>query len=82
MKANEAPEKIYIPTILVANTVRYKEEGSIEYVRTDAFIEKVCNLLSRMVWEVTYEDLEGDSVEHYDKTEFIEEFRKYLESKV
>jgi hypothetical protein len=82
MKANEAPEKIYIPTILVANTVRYKEEGSIEYVRTDAFIEKVCNLLSRMVWEVTYEDLEGDSVEHYDKTEFIDEFRKYLESKV
>ena len=39
MKAN-APEKIYIPTILAANVVRYKEEGSIEYVRTDAFIEK------------------------------------------
>ena len=40
MKANEAPEKIYIPTILAANTVRYKEEGAIEYTRTDAFIEK------------------------------------------
>lgn len=40
MKPNEAPEKIYIPTILAANTVRYKEEGSIEYTRTDAFIEK------------------------------------------
>ena len=39
MKAN-APEKIYIPTILAANTVRYKEKGSIEYTRTDAFIEK------------------------------------------
>jgi len=48
----------------------------------DDLIEKVCNLLSRMVWEVTYEDLEGDSVEHYDKTEFIEEIRKYLESKL
>jgi hypothetical protein len=40
MKENEAPEKIYIPTILVANTVRYKGEGYIEYTRTDAFIEK------------------------------------------
>ena len=45
MKANEAPEKIYIPTILVANTVRYKEEGAIEYVRKDAFIEKACSYI-------------------------------------
>lgn len=43
MEANEAPEKIYIPTILAANTVRYKEEGSIEYTRTDAFIKKACD---------------------------------------
>ena len=47
MKANEAPEKIYIPTILAANVVRYKEEGSIEYTRTDAFIEKVEEYLSK-----------------------------------
>lgn len=40
MKANEAPEKIYIPTILAANVVRYKAEGSIEYTRTDVSIEK------------------------------------------
>jgi hypothetical protein len=43
MEINEAPEKIYIPTILVANTVRYKGEGYIEYTRTDAFIEKACD---------------------------------------
>ncbi len=43
MEANEAPKKIYIPTILAANTVRYKAEGSIEYIRTDAFIERACN---------------------------------------
>lgn len=36
----EAPEKIYIPTILAANTVRYKADGSNEYIRTDVFIEK------------------------------------------
>lgn len=36
----EALEKIYIPTILVANTVRYKEESSIEYTQTDVFIKR------------------------------------------
>jgi len=81
MKANEAPEMIYIPTILAANTVRYKEKGSIEYVRTDAFIEKACEYIS-------------EHIEYYmkkDKTcnvplcplfatkSFIENFRKYME---
>ena len=51
MKANEAPEKIYIPTILAANTVRYKEEGSIEYTRTDTFIEKVCDFFEENIEE-------------------------------
>ena len=51
MKANEAPEKIYIPTILAANTVRYKEEGSIEYIRIDAFIEKVCDFFEENIEE-------------------------------
>lgn len=74
----EAPEKIYIPTILAANAVRYKVDGSIEYTRTDAFIKKACELLARMIWEVSYEDLEGNSVQHYDKMEFIEDFKKYM----
>lgn len=63
-------------------SLKYSVAREVAEKLTDAIIEKVCNLLSRMVWEVTYEDLEGDSVEHYDKTEFIEEIRKYLESKV
>ena len=42
-------------------------------------IEKACEILARMVWEVTYEDLQGDSTHHYDKMEFIEDFRKAME---
>jgi hypothetical protein len=68
MKANEAPEKIYIPTILAANTVRYKEEGSIEYIRTDAFIDKADKFIS--------------SFFHPDDTELkkgiLDEFHKYM----
>ena len=42
-------------------------------------IDKACDLLARMVYEVTYKSLEGDSsVEHYDKMEFIEEFKKAM----
>ena len=78
MKANEAPEKIYIPTILAANTVRYKEEGSIEYIRTDAFIEKACNyLFSHMGLFVTFFD--DDIVEDIERSEFIKKFRIAME---
>ena len=42
MKANEAPEKIYL------NWVNYPlEEMQVEYIRTDAFIEKACKYLSK-----------------------------------
>ena len=86
MKANEAPEKIYIHPDIGGREFlrpwlhRPANNESVEYVRKDAFIEKVCKLLARMVWEVTYEDLEGNSVQHYDKMEFIEDFKKYMES--
>lgn len=44
-------------------------------------IEKACELLARMIWEVTYEDLEGNSVEHHDKMEFIDDFKNYMKGK-
>ena len=69
MKAN-APEKIYIPTILAANPVKYKEEGSIEYVRKDAFIKKVCEYL------MDYEF--NDSPTIADRRKRVDEFKKYM----
>ena len=68
MKANEAPEKIYIPTILAANTVRYKEDGSIEYTRTDAFIDKACGWISEIENGTTITDI----------NKFVEDFKKYM----
>ncbi len=41
-------------------------------------IEKVCQVLNKMLVEVTYFD--KDSIaEHYDKYEFIEDFKKAME---
>lgn len=83
MKANKAPEKIYIDAnedwhrTYTAFSVKAKG-NDIEYIRIDVFIEKVCNLLERMIWEVTYEDLEGNSTQHYDKMEFIEDVRNHM----
>ena len=40
---------------------------------------KVCAVLKSMISEITYEDLQGSTTEHYDKTEFIEDFCKAME---
>ena len=77
MKANEAPEKIYIPTILAANVVRYKEEGSIEYVRTDAFIEKACDWLKNNASNYIIEHPFSSDVD-FEEDKMIEDFEEYL----
>ena len=46
--------------------------------KEDKFIEKACEFLMKTVWDVTYEDLEGNSTQHYDKMEFIEAFKNYM----
>ena len=44
MKANEAPEKIYVTNdrALIYFHTDKLEDDDIEYTRTDAFIEKAC----------------------------------------
>ena len=67
MKAKDYPEKIYLHPDLdsIFGMTERSCKSEIEYTRTDAFIEKACELLNRMIWEVTYEDLEGNSTQHY-----------------
>lgn len=77
MKAHEAPEKIYIPTILAANVVRYKEEGSIEYVRTDAFIEKATKWLIDNIQNYTDDEMGEHSFVLVQ--DLKEDFKKYME---
>jgi hypothetical protein len=46
MKANEAPEKIYLSAIDLEEVghllTELNDRDDVEYVRTDAFIEKAC----------------------------------------
>jgi hypothetical protein len=53
MKTNEAPEKIYLEKVypdngVLPNGLNYSQSpNDIEYTRTDAFIEKACEWLSK-----------------------------------
>ena len=69
MKANEAPEKIYL------NWVNYPlEEMQVEYTRTDAFIEKACDWINLHIGELS--DIYTRSAI---RNEFLEDFRKAME---
>ena len=76
------PEKVYFSVI--ENGTHYFTEGIpfereyIEYIRTDAFIEKACNyLFSHIGLFVTFFD--DDIVEDIERSEFIKKFRIAME---
>ena len=85
MKANEAPENMYIPEkiflpyidgkvigLIKETGVPFKSgvDGNIEYTRTDAFIEKA--------EEYIYKQLNEGRIECGDIEKFIEEFKKAM----
>lgn len=47
MKANEAPEKIWVHELSAKELNVPLKEYHIEYTRTDAFIEKACKWLTK-----------------------------------
>lgn len=86
MEANEAPEKIYMTpsfgepdnVLLAAFSKSHLEyHRDIEYIRTDAFINKACDWLKNNVEKYYYLD------EAYDKVISIKnlnkDFKKYIE---
>ena len=84
MKANEAPEKIYIDAnedwhrTYTAFTEKAKG-NDIEYTRTDAFIEKVLDYIENNIYNHYDGDHEyGICSGYVKKEEFIEDFKKYL----
>ena len=73
MKANEAPEKIYIfdnPILDFTKLNVRQGDDDIEYTRTDAFIEKV--------EEYIYKQLNEGRIECGDIEKFIKDFKNYM----
>lgn len=77
MKANEAPEKIYVHVkgnkVLDTWNDEWIGVHDIEYIRTDAFIERACDYL--MEYEF------NDSPTITDRKKRVDEFIKYMENK-
>ena len=87
MKANEAPEKLYVDTedrlsdsILYGFTEKRKDDD-IEYTRTDAFIQKAVNFMKKIedVDEYTWYNEEEHAVGITEKC--IEDFKNYMKEK-
>lgn len=81
MKANEAPEKIYLYTEghTLDNDWLYEapeEFTSFEYIRTDAFIEKACEFVKSNIDHYIGHYLNDDDT--YLDDSFIEDFKKYM----
>ena len=83
MKANEAPEKIYLlksqDRILDGWYNKQpipKTFEQVEYIRTDAFIEKACVKLKKLM----YDNLMFQGRLHQEKIieNFVGDFRKYM----
>lgn len=75
MKANEAPEKIYVKIThpisdKYTEIIAFEDGNGIEYTRTDAFIEKACEWLSK-----NSPDYINYFISH-DFGKFVEDFRK------
>jgi len=83
MKANEAPEKIYLNKHPFTGELHDKwlqnkwDDSDIEYVRKDTFIDKAVNFLEMLGYGFTI----TDNITHtsYNKEQLIADFRNYIE---
>lgn len=84
----EAPEKIYLEKIypdngVLPNGLNYNQSpNDIEYIRTDAFINKVANYLNNILYDRVEINKPGTIIPSLcTKGEFIEDFRNYIKGK-
>ena len=77
----EAPKKVYIDDFGSGFShgwhTEHSYERDIEYVRKDAFIEKVVNFLEILGYAYTITDNITKSL--YDNIQLIEDFKKYMD---
>ena len=82
MKANEAPEKIYVSNYSSGLTYNWHNErlavNDVEYTRTDAFIEKTLKFLDEnFFFNNLHYSIESGVFDS--KEEMFEDFKNYME---
>ena len=82
MKANEAPERLYLSETIYS-TYLYQvpdpdDETAVEYIRTDAFIEKaLAYLCDKFYFNNVFNGIV--STDFHAMEEMYDDFRKYIE---
>ena len=78
MTEKEAPERILIdPATDLPKLSGHIDKDSVEYTRTDAFIDKAENFLEMLGYGFTITD--NITHKNYDKEQLIEDFKNYME---
>ena len=80
----KTPEKIYFNPLLMKDgesivrrcTFERQRDSQIEYIRTDAFIEKACNKLAQLMYDQHL--FEGRLHQDAIIENFVGDFRKYM----
>ena len=85
MKANETPEKIYLFENPISGTPddrwlsKRSGDTDVEYIRTDAFIERACSWLKENKDKYLYNTGEKGEYIPTCSGKIIEDFRNYME---
>lgn len=78
MKAN-APDKIYLQEPTKVRTEK-KYDNDVEYIRTDAFIEKAFEFFGEHLWEyIDVKNANCDTFINIDGDKLKEDFKNYME---
>ena len=81
MKANEAPEKIYVSNYSSGLTYNWHNKrlavNDIEYTRTDAFIEKACSWLKNHYRDYMHNPT-GERLEAFFGGDMCNDFENYM----
>ena len=79
MKANEAPEKIWVHELAAMELNVPLKAYHVEYVRADAFIDKACAWLKENKDKYLYNTGGRDEYIPTCSSKIIDDFRKYME---
>ena len=85
MEANEAPERLYLSKNIYSTFVYQlpypEDETEVEYIRADAFTEKVCEWLQEHKNDYAFPIYQGEELtdESYVSDDIIKDLRKVIE---
>ena len=81
MKANEAPERLYLSKTIYSTFIYQvpdpDDESAVEYMQTNILVDKGCAKLKKLMYDNPMFQGSEEVIEN-----FVAEFRKYMEEEL